>query len=57
MFFTVNQQGDFALHLNQNHISYFTLEGFYRFLFTLLKTVFKSFGTRDVFFLSWQLLT
>lgn len=26
------------------------LEGFYRFLFTLLKIVFKSFGTRVVFF-------
>ena len=26
------------------------LEGFYRFLFTLLKMVFKSFGTRDFFF-------
>lgn len=26
------------------------LEGFYRFLFTLLKIVFKSFGTTDFFF-------
>lgn len=29
------------------------LEGFYRFLFTLLKIVFKSFGTRIVLFFSF----
>lgn len=47
-FFTVTTRR-LCSSFKPNHISYFTLEGFYEFLFTLLKTVFKSFEMRDFF--------
>lgn len=47
-FFTVTTRR-LCSSFKPNHISYFTLEGFYNFLFTLLKTVFKSFEMRDFF--------
>lgn len=47
-FFTVTTRR-LCSSFKPNHISYFTLEGFYEFLFTLLKTVFKSFEMRDSF--------